>query len=632
MSCAKGSSKEGPISKEPVRPKSAASFQKNGKESFDSLLQELVAVADTIDPNGGISREKPLMDRILSHKDLDLDKVFALLLHKSPEVRDLATVTLFQLDQIPENRLDILIKSYQSGNSSSTYLIAKIKSPRAVEFLVREFEKKPVENEPLDMALIYLGEKSVPYLVGYFKSSKGNMVLLNDTLHIFSEIRNKASSAVGPLLAIAADQSLDKATRVFAVRSIGAIGTAQPMEQMKLQKFLNTGDPELQQVVEDALISVKASIGVDILVSRFGKDWDCVILRDLAEIGTVAASAGPAVVAMLDRSDNPFNDVKACAARTLGYIGYMGAVDRLIRLLNDDKDWEAAYVAADSLGWLRATQAIPALEKASRMYWYYPVRHKAAEALERFKQGGARPSEDGGPRRFAWEYLSYESPEETPDEVLKECKTMVKQSLTVGSAVGKDVLEKMSYQTTNIGYVSKIKGGINQTPMTGYMPNIDQLEKVEETRTQVPNIGIVVKDGYIVASDRRQGAPVIQFVDRKGNSYNIFNGSAYSIVDSKVHGIVATCGPGGEFSHGGTLFKVSKNKSNRWVAVPWIRLPGSPGYPKSMTIVKDGIIVKTTSSINVELPGDRPINERFIRKDININFVVKKDGHPVECK
>jgi hypothetical protein len=79
-------------------------------------------------------------------------------------------------------------------------------------------------------------------------------------------------------------------------------------------------------------------------------------LYPLASMGSDAPAAGASVVKYV-RAPNVV--WRADAARTLGYIGYTGAIPDLQSLLDDGADWKLVYAAAEALGRLKAQTAAP---------------------------------------------------------------------------------------------------------------------------------------------------------------------------------------------------------------------------------------------------------------------------------
>ncbi|HJU40062.1 MAG TPA: HEAT repeat domain-containing protein [Tahibacter sp.] len=99
--------------------------------------------------------------------------------------------------------------------------------------------------------------------------------------------------------------------------------------------------------------------------------------RDIALYGHAAEHAGPTIVKHLKSRDL---DDRAYAAVALGMIGYRPAIPDLIDTL-DGKDWLLARASVRSLGWLRAVEARPYVERLARTHPLAIVRREAATAL-----------------------------------------------------------------------------------------------------------------------------------------------------------------------------------------------------------------------------------------------------------
>lgn len=124
------------------------------------------------------------------------------------------------------------------------------------------------------------------------------------------------------------------------------------------------------------------------------------ILIDLAELRGNGKDAGPIVQSLLDHDDR---DLRLAAARTLGFIEFEPSVDALIALLDHPNDNQMSWVAAQSLGRMRAGSSSGALQRVAGNHRSESVRRAALEALQHFEQNSTYIERAG----FASEFRAY---------------------------------------------------------------------------------------------------------------------------------------------------------------------------------------------------------------------------------
>jgi HEAT repeats len=130
------------------------------------------------------------------------------------------------------------------------------------------------------------------------------------------------------------------------------------------------------------------------------------MVRAMAELGPLGASAAPFVRALLN---DPDWDVRVQAARTLGWLGFHDAVPDLVEATRT-QDWHLVYQAALSLTALGATDATARLQEIAESYWHPDVRAAAAKSLERLSSGHVGASKSdwdglGNPPRPVQQFL-----------------------------------------------------------------------------------------------------------------------------------------------------------------------------------------------------------------------------------
>ncbi len=147
-----------------------------------------------------------------------------------------------------------------------------------------------------------------------------------------------------------------------AINAVSAIGTSAERAVPTLQKLRLSPVPKISSAAANAIISSGSAEAVPILTGRLDAEPDELYIKLIAGLGNHGESAGPSLARYLKSDDWEIRDAAACA---IGHIGCHRVADDLIKLLACADDWKAVFCAAQSLGWLKETRAIPALSRIS---------------------------------------------------------------------------------------------------------------------------------------------------------------------------------------------------------------------------------------------------------------------------
>lgn len=453
------------------------------------------------------------------------------------KVRTLAGWVVSEIKGLSEEHLDILIQAYRRGVSLVGSGIVRIGSPRAVDFVVETL----VSDSHADSLLIANGpgllrEKLVPGLVQFYRSDREwDDGLETRMARVFGHLRTNAKSAIGPLLEIANDRTISVRRRVRAIAALGAIGVSTEGELESLQRLQKDDD----NMIRDAALEARAFI-------RVGDSFERTLqIRDLARQGTLAKHAGPDLVKDLEAEDW---DVRAAAARAIGYIGFEDAIDVLLPLLGHNEDWRLVYSAAESLGRLRARKALPALAAVYKEYWYPPAREAANRATVSIRDSVVPTS--GSSEETAYYDDEFFDRGKTGSDCITEKEA---GSLRFPVAVTRDDLVSISV---------RMRGDRDEEKMRG----------------------VEVEDGYLVGSDRGEWGGETAYVDRAGKARILVPVNTEAIYKTRA-GIVAVTGGAQMTFNSGCLFRISKTVDGDWSASKWRVLPGAPRFSR---LLKDG--------------------------------------------
>jgi hypothetical protein len=453
------------------------------------------------------------------------------------QVRTLAGWVVSDIKGLSDEHLDILIQAYRSGVRLAGSGIVRIGSPRAVDFVVETLISDPRSGEGLLLpnAVGLLRAKLVPGLVQFYRSDR----VWDDGLdarmaRVFGNLRTNAKSAIGPLLEIADDKTISVKRRVRAIAALSAIGVSTDGGIASLQRLQKDDD----NLIRDAAFEALAFI-------RVGDSFERTLqIRDLARQGTLAKYAGPDLLKDLEGDDW---DVRAAAARAIGYVGFEDATDALIPLLHHKEDWRLVYSAAESLGRLRARKALPALAAVSKEYWYPPAREAAKRAMASIRDSVVPASRSDETANYDDDFFDRGK---TDSDWITEKEA---RSLRFPVAVTPDDLMSIPV---------RMRGGRDEEKMRG----------------------VKVDDGYLVGSDRGEWGGEIAYVNRAGKARILTPLNTEAIYRTKA-GIVAVTGLAHMTFNSGCLFRISKTAEGEWSASKWRVLPGAPRVSR---LLKDG--------------------------------------------
>ncbi len=511
------------------------------------LVEELKKAAA---PGGGIGiKGQRVAIKLQSAGPVVIPYLLALLRDKNEDVKNLASYTLSDMEGLTEQHLDALLESCRLGAGWNPTAIARIGSPRSVEFLIEELLRERETNTQFTCAVSMLGEKAVPQLMTLYQTEDGWDDRLEQTMAcVFSGFGERAVTAIDPLLKIAEDETASPSKRRRAINALGSISLRAERAVPNLQKLQKHDDLEIRNAAVSAILCIGSVEAVPILVEKLGSAVDQwgrrLIIAQIGALRDRGVAAGPEIAKYFDNEDW---DVRIVAERTVGAIGYEDATDDLIRLLDRTDDWRLVFTVVKSLELLKAKRALPALSQISKDHWYPPVRKVALAASKAIREGAVPKPELQMQNALYDEY-------ETAGDDMESLKPGDEKSLRFPMVPTLDRTVMVAIERKNQGL------------------------KTEQWR------GVKVEDGYLAGCDRGEWGGEIAFVDLKGNPLVIAHQNARTIYKT-ADGIVAVTGLAHLSGNNGFLFKVGKGTDGVWTATKWRALPGAPRLSR---LLKDG--------------------------------------------
>ena len=165
---------------------------------LEELIGRVKEATNTLD---SLAMEQDTVKKLQEIGPRAIPLLLPLLRDQKQTVRELAAFTLRDMRGLTEEHLDALIGAYRRGDSSLPSVIARIGTPKAVDFLVEGFIQERQPKAPFSDAIEVLGEKAFPQLLRVYDRDKGWDEKLEETmLWSLQSLGPKAGRAIDPLL------------------------------------------------------------------------------------------------------------------------------------------------------------------------------------------------------------------------------------------------------------------------------------------------------------------------------------------------------------------------------------------------------------------------------------------------
>lgn len=517
-------------------------------------LTELIAAVLKMrrDEYGGISAEKEkVAKQILDYRGQAAAPMLQLLQSNEVGVREFAGYVVRDLEGFTENDLGAIIAAARAGNGWVPPAIARIGTPRAVEFLIGEFKKKPDFGTQYTYALTLLGEKAVPDLVELVRTLPPPSWPNEDAIEeILSDQRGAGAAAVPGLRAIVRDVHIETAKRLRAIFILGSIGPNAIDAVGDLKAVADSNRTEFSDEVKRALTKIGTTDALPPLLRELSAHPNGYTLSSIASLGTNGRNAGAAVRDCLGSKDW---DLRVDAVRTLGYIGDVDATPALLSLLDDKDNWKLVYVAAESLGRLRAQSAVPTLETTAQLHWFPPVRVAASRALRSVR--GENVYKPQRPGASYWEMLmDFTNEGVTPR--IASYGSGKRRFVVERGAMTKSELERLTYESP------AMDPNVNA-------PNRVRMEKV------TPNRGVRFGNACLLGSDFGEFGGELGYRNERGHTSTIIRSNVHGIHQMSF-GVIVTTGLAHLGLNFGTAWLVELKPGEPPTAKPFKLLPGAP--------------------------------------------------------
>jgi len=269
--------------------------------------------------------------------------------------------------------------------------LAEIATPDAISALAEDLSTLSYTGNQTGFALTKVGAKAVPFLFPLLQTDQSAYAAAD----VIRQIGQAALPYLPQWKTLALDDKEPIQKRIAALRAIAALESLARNGCEDLRPLLNSPDQSLQHQAELTLHDVRDPILLPKVVSTCEPKADAFdswandarrCLVDIASYGTDAGKVGARLLPFL-ASRNAVERSYGIVA--LGIARYAGATEAIRHAL-DDPDWRVVYLAARSLGWLGAEQALPDLDRISSTHWLPEVREMAKRSATAIRSPAGR--------------------------------------------------------------------------------------------------------------------------------------------------------------------------------------------------------------------------------------------------
>lgn len=568
------------------------------KETLDALLARIEKVPDDSDGLG--DEEQAYIAKLLEQEAIP--RLVTLLAHPDENVAELAAATLRDCKHIHPKYLPQIIAGLDRGIGWLPGALGKMDSDKAAKEAVKRYlaaDSSPQNQEAYAVRL--QGARAIPFILEAAKANGGKDSQVYYLLgYVLGEMEPAVrAKAIPGLKAVLEDGQTSEALAKGTLAMIGYLGEQGLVLEPDLLA-LRRSKPGLSEEIDFALIGIRSTQSGQIYAEMLRKNPDRLILRDLAEVGKPARDAGEEVTKLLDHPDW---QTRRGAARALGFIGYDPATPQLIALLGDERDVQMNWIAAQSLGRLRAKSAEDALTATAAKHWHPTVRKEAETALSHLKSPTPYESpfhKENFPMEF-FRYVDFGIDTDLPTEIPQAVEEPA--ALKMYESTSPDELKKLSYPSEVVSYDANDEAQQREEKGPDGIIVVTEGNIVEHRQpiTQVPHVALKVDGGWLVGGNRGEwGGELVSIAD---------DGKTHNVLPENVHDLytlgkrsVALCGLAHMGSNDGMVYELTRGADANWKATPWRSLPGAP---QASAKTKSGeIFISTIQGGNVLLSKD----------------------------
>ncbi|HLK89922.1 MAG TPA: hypothetical protein VKZ18_08510 [Polyangia bacterium] len=301
--------------------------------SLDACLTAAESLPARRRPGVSLEGEKDALESALrGYGKAAIPGLLRLLAGPEPETREIAALSLSDIDGLTPTDLPDLQRAFEAHQSRLAGAIASTGAPEAGAVLYAALKANPYDYW-IPFGFERLGREGVPTLMEAFHCHDRaaspldpfartlcDMSLIDSVAAILERLGPEAGDAVPRLSQIVRDKHRSPAVLLPVINVLGRIGPAAASTAPALRALART-NRDYGMPVELALLGMKLPDAGQVVAARLahasGREVDG-LLSELAKLGPGGQPAEPQILAHLG---NPEWETRTRAARALGYLG-----------------------------------------------------------------------------------------------------------------------------------------------------------------------------------------------------------------------------------------------------------------------------------------------------------------------
>lgn len=576
---------------------SASSFASENEVKPDECPSPQACISkiyQVIDRNATPSRypskpEQAIILKLLALGDDAMPLIVQLLENDDALVARVGAVALSEANRIDAKYLPKIIKGLEKDVDWLAPALAKVGTLEAAEVALKRYLFANSNSRSQDaFALQLFGRKAFPAILKAINCEFGCDEETYSSLgKAVGAMKDDRAEAAKILIGIVEDKTRAESVRLGALQMIGFLDTPGLVVEANLLTLRETTS-QFADVANQALIGIKSKHAGQIYADILTKEFDQSNLTEVAQLGKAGYDAGEVITRQLNGKDIA---TTVLATRALGFIEYTPAAQQLIPFLTAPANAQLSWVAAESLGRMKAEVAIPALKNAAQNHWFPPVRDAAKKAIDHIETGKDYPDESNI-NYIAFKSFTYEAFGLKACENVTLAKTAEPKEHKLYRSNAAQELAGLAYPSVILSYGANDEAQQKAADPDGIIVVNDQniVEHRQEIK-QVPSVALRVDGGWLAGSNRGEwGGELVYIAD---------NGKSTQLLDTNIEDIyqlgdryIATAGLAHLFMNDGMIYQLMQTENGAWQAKEWLMLPGAP---ETSWLVETGEILINTN-------------------------------------
>ena len=518
---------------------------------------------------GGMSEaDTALAKRIAEFGEPALIELIKLLESDDPEKSQFAGYAITKFESIDKKYFAPIKAGIENDIGWLSRALGSIHTDEAAEYSVRNYLKSESS-----VAVVKQGVRALPFILAEAECGTNcEPRKMSALIRVVKDLTpNVKKSLAQKVIDLVRDDELSKENKRNLLSLLFDIGADARFIEEDLQK-IKTKIPDLGLAINSAFIGIKSKYSGRVFsdLIQSAPSVDILMLRDVAEMGSVAVDAGPALEVLMS---NPQREIRLGATRAIGYLGYEKAIPKIFVMLNDKYDAPLNWVASESLGMIGNANAIPALEAISKSHWHPVVRLSAKNSIDQINAGQEYLPAEG--YEFAYDFFSFNHFDFQSCEKISLRKIQDDPHVKLDRHSEEKDLKKLAYPIVVYSYGADDEAAQRQEDPDGVIV-VDRYNMVEHEKIveQIPDVALKVEDGWLAGGDRGEWGGELVHINLQGKVTKLLDDNIQNITRVGNY-YIAVAGLAHLGLNSGRIIKIEQ-QNGQWHPIPWIYLPAAP--------------------------------------------------------